>query len=297
MSQRETRKEFEPEMVLIPAGPFLMGSPRSDKLRFDDEPEQFELNLDNGYAIGKYPVTVGQYRFFVDAGGYGEPRWWTQAGLKARDEGWAWNGSKWEPTGIPWSHPRFWGESPWTDSDDLPVVGVSWYEVYAYTRWLTEATGRDYRLPTEAEWEKAARGGLQLPDGKGGWKQNPAPARVWPWGDEQPGDHLLNFNGSVGHTTRIGGYPAGASPYGVLDMAGNTWEWCLNKWITPYLGDEALDPQGDALRVVRGGPWLRVGLAADPGRIVRCSYRHGTDPDIGSNYDGCRVVEALPTLP
>ena len=147
-------------MVFVASGPFLMGSPITDSLRRSNEPEQFELNLYYDYAIGKYPVTVGQYRIFVGEDGYANSSYWTEVGWKQKQfEGWA--------------RPRWWDESSWTGSDNLPVIGVSWYEAYAYTQWLSAATGGDYRLPTEAEWEKAARGGLTLPDGKGGIKKIP----------------------------------------------------------------------------------------------------------------------------
>jgi len=128
----ERRHPFEPEMVLIPAGPFLMGSPKSDTLRYGDEPEQFQLDLNYDYAIGRYPVTVGQYRAFMDAGGYANPAYWTQAG-------WQWRGTC--------TQPEYWTDKKWTGDPNLPVIGVSWYEAYAYTRWLAEATGRGYRKP------------------------------------------------------------------------------------------------------------------------------------------------------
>jgi hypothetical protein len=102
------RKPREPEMVYVPAGPFLMGSPKSDRLRDDVEPVQFELNLDYDYAIGKYPVTVGQYRAFVDAGGYRERRFWTRAG-------WQHNSNR--------IHPDHWTDRLWAGDDNLPVVG------------------------------------------------------------------------------------------------------------------------------------------------------------------------------
>ncbi len=271
--QRETRKPFEPEMVLIPAGPFLMGSPKSDRLRFGDEPEQFELDLDYDYAIGKYPVTVGQYRVFVDAGGYGNRSYWTDAGWTQRKS----DGR---------TQPRYWDELPWIDSDNLPVVGISWYEAYAYTRWLAEATGRNYRLPTEAEWEKAARGGLQIPDGHGGMEKNPNPARIWPWGDEEPTKELCNFKRNVGQTSPVTSHAAQAEcqPYGLYDMAGNVWEWCLSKWAAPFTHPEDNDPQGNSPRVVRGGSWGDVTYG------VRAAYRDGFNPDDSWDNDGFRCA-------
>jgi formylglycine-generating enzyme required for sulfatase activity len=276
--RRETRKPFEPEMVLIPAGSFLMGSPKSsifrkgDKLRYDDEPEQSELSLDYDYAIGKYPVTVGQYRAFVEASGYENAIYWTRAG-------WQWRKSKKR------IQPDYWKDKKWMGNDLLPVIGVSWYEAYAYTRWLAEATGCNYRLLTEAEWEKAARGGFQLPDGKGGWKKNPNPARIWPWGDEPPDDKRLNFNRNVEHTTPVGQYPKGVSPYGALDMAGNVWEWCLSKWTNPFVHPEDNNPQGDSLRVVRGGSWYYFGRACRVSVRIR-SYPGNWGVNLGFRVGG-----------
>jgi formylglycine-generating enzyme required for sulfatase activity len=266
----KVRNPFEPEMVLIPAGPFLMGSPKSDRLRGETEPEQFELNLDYDYAIGKYPVTVGQYRAFVEVGGYRERRFWTRVGWQRRSNP---------------AQPDHWSDSQWAGDDLLPVVGVTWYEVSAYTRWLAETTGRAYRLPSEAEWEKAARGSLELPDGLGSRIQHPNPARRWPWGDEEPDDTRLNFNDTVKHTTPVGMYLKGASPYGALDMAGNVWEWCLNEWVNPYVHPETNDAESDGLRVVRGGSWFNTGNQA------RCSYRLRLHPNLRFDHDvGFRVA-------
>jgi formylglycine-generating enzyme required for sulfatase activity len=284
------RLDFEPEMLLIPAGPFLMGSPKSDQLRYADEPEQFELNLDYDYAIGKVPVTVGQYRAFMEAGGYSEQRWWTAAGWQARAEGWDYVNSEWKTTGKTWVKPRLWDDKKWAGDDKLPVVGVSWYEGVAYTRWLAEATGRDYRLLTETEWEKAARGGLTIPDGRGGMKKNPYPARIWPWGDEEPDKKRLNFNGEVGRTTPVGDYPTGASPYGVQDMAGNVWEWCLSKWADPFVHPEDNDLEGDSLRLLRGGSWYY------DHQDCRVSVRNWYVPFIRSFSLGFRVGGVVPVL-
>ncbi len=265
----ERRSPFEPEMVRIPAGPFLMGSPKRDKRREDAEPDQFELNLDYEYAIGKFPITVGQFRTFIEAGGYREQRFWTNVGWQLSNER---------------TQPDHWTDKDWVGDDNLPVVGISWYEASAYTRWLAEATTRDYRLPTEAGWEKAARGGLQLPDGRGGWHKNPYPARLWPWGDEQPDESRLNFNSAVKHTTPVGKYPQGASPYDVLDMAGNVWEWCLSRWAIPYVFPENIDSEGDSNRVVRGGSWFNNDNQA------RCSHRLKLHPNLRFDHDvGFRV--------
>lgn len=275
----DKRLPFEPAMVLIPAGPFLMGSLKDDLLRNDAEPEQFELNLAYYYAIGTCPITVGLYRAFIEAGGYQQQRFWTQVG--------------WQEI-CNRTQPDHWADPQWAGDDRLPVVGVSWYEAEAYTRWLAETSGRDYRLPTEAEWEKAARGGMLLPPVRTdevGWQPNPCPARQWPWGDEPPDDQRLNYLNNVRHTTPVGMYMKGSSPYGALDMAGNVWEWCLNRWTKPYAYPESTDPEGDSFRVARGGSWFNADTDA------RCSYRLKLPANLRLDHDvGFRVSGSVPVL-
>ncbi len=250
-----------PEMdwVEIPAGPFTMGSDkRGDRMAFNDETPQFTCTLiTEPYHISRYPVTVAQYRAFAESGGYRERRFWTQAG-------WAWRKSR----GI--TGPEVYWEP--FQRDNHPVVGVSWYEAVAYCRWLSQVLGYEVRLPREAEWEKAARG----EDG-----------RIWPWGDEEPTAEHCNFNGNVGHTTPVGSYPRGASPYGVLEMAGNVWEWCCTKWRNDYTAYQKRiddDLEGKAPRVVRGGSWI------DYHHGVRCGYSVREYPSYRSYDFGFRVV-------
>jgi formylglycine-generating enzyme required for sulfatase activity len=133
-----------------------------------------------------------------------------------------------------------------TGQADHPVVCVSWQDAANYCAWA----GR--RLPTEAEWEKAARG---LSTGSGG-------GRIYPWGNEPPNDKRCNFNNNVGDTTAVGNYPDGVSPYGALDMAGNVWEWTTD-WYDEkyYAGSPVQNPTGPAsgqARVVRGGSWQNL---------------------------------------
>lgn len=247
-----TGKSIEPQMIRVPEGPFLMGigdrqidwlaqhldwaREWREKGRFAREQPQHTVVLP-GYTIARYPATVGEYRAFAVAGGYRARRYWT-------DAGWSWR----EAEGV--SQPAFWDDERWTGDDRLPVVGVSWYEAHAYCCWLREATGRAYRLPTEAEWEKAARG----TDG-----------RLYPWGDAFDATRCNTRASRLGRTTPVGRYsPAGDSPTGCADMAGNVSQWVLSQY-RPYPYDAADgrdDATGDAERVTRGGAWFKPVLRA-----------------------------------
>ncbi|MCP4536638.1 MAG: SUMF1/EgtB/PvdO family nonheme iron enzyme [Chloroflexi bacterium] len=236
----------------VPEGPFLMGS---DKYHGDEQP-QHKVTLPT-YQISKYPVTNVQFSAFAAAGGYQERRYWTRAGWKWRNE-----------YNITSPRAHRYGE-PY-DLPNHPVVGVTWYEAVAYCRWLSDALGVDARLPSEAEWEKAARG----EDG-----------RVYPWGDEADPNHANYDDTGIGTTSAVGCFPGGASPYSVLDMAGNIWEWCTTKWESNYenySGDG--DPEGTDPRVVRGGAFN------DFDSHVRCAFRfRGSTFLVNSSY-GFRVV-------
>jgi formylglycine-generating enzyme required for sulfatase activity len=236
---------FEPAMMWIPSGSFVMGTGEQqiellavqfelarvwrEKGRFSREQPQHTVAL-NGYWIGRYPVTVGQYRAFLEAGGYARRSFWTRAG-------WAWCQA------VGRTQPDLWDDAVWAGDDRLPVVGVSWFEAYAYCQWLGEVAGRDYRLPSEAEWEKAARG----TDG-----------RPFPWGDLfDPGRCNTRVNG-LGRTQPVGHCsPAGDSPYGCAEMVGNVSEWTASWFVSyPYRVDGGReDPAGESERVTRGGSW------------------------------------------
>ena len=212
--------------VTVPAGKFLMGAQKSDpkKPNYDAEAEDeaewkekpHEVYLD-AYRIARYPVTVGQYNGFVQDEGYQHEIWWKAGGFgefTAPDD---WEGQLAYPS--------------------RPVVSVSWYEAAAFCAWA------GFRLPTEAEWERAARG---------------KHARKFPWGDATADPSRLNFSGSeIGHATPVGIFPRGATPEGLCDMAGNVWEWCAD-WFTEYTDKPASNPSGPekaSLRVYRGGSW------------------------------------------
>jgi formylglycine-generating enzyme required for sulfatase activity len=163
---------------------------------------------------------------------------------------------------------------------DHPVVGVSWTQAQAYCDW---AGGR---LPTEAEWEKAARGPAE---GAG-------PKRIYPWGNKTPAADLANFNRNVGGTREVGQYPPGASPYGALDMAGNAAEWVAD-WFGDLYYSEAsaaginTDPPGPAsgqYRVIRGGSHL------SEARAIRVAYRDRNTERFQSGYIGFRCARPEP---
>jgi formylglycine-generating enzyme required for sulfatase activity len=260
-----SQPDWVPELVEVPAGPFLMGSSDDDAAADDDEKPQHELTLDT-YWIGKTEVTNAQFRPFVEGDGYSNPDYWTEAGWQWREE---------ESV----KKPFYWEESTW-NGDAQPVVGVTWYEAVAYTRWLSAQTGRDYRLPTEAEWEKAARG----TDG-----------RIYPWGNEFDQEWLNSGQGvgQGGHTTPVGTYPKGASPYGALDMAGNAHEWTATKSDKEYPYEQEDEWSADYLagsddRVLRGGAYWRKST------YTRCGMRIWIEPDFRVNNDMSFRVVATP---
>ena len=208
----------EQQMMLIPAGAFWMGSETG---RMDERPRH-RVELD-AYQIDTYEVSNARYARFVDAGGYADQGLWSSAG-------WAWK------TRLHVSSPAHWSNSAW-NGPTQPVVGVSWFEAEAFCRYVGK------RLPTEAEWEKAARGDDE---------------RQFPWGNDWD---PTRANGPGGSTTKpVGSYPTGVSPYGVHDMAGNVWEWVAD-WYDEryYASSPAANPTGPSSgteRVFRGGSWF-----------------------------------------
>lgn len=191
--------------------------------------------------------------------------------------------------------PRHWnkGQIP-GGKENHPVVNVSWHDAIAFCRWLSEATGRPTRLPTEAEWEKAASWdvGATVPG-------RPGRKRIWPWGDTFDKGKCNTSESGIGGTTPVDRYPAGASPCGALDMAGNAWEWTGSLWgkerdkpdfgypYDPTDGREALNAPDDIRRVVRGGSWL------NNQRGARCAVRGRVAPGNFNDNIGFRVVVSL----
>ena len=256
------------DWVTIPGGEFIMGSDtKYDPEASQNEMPQHKLYLAE-YRIARVPVTVAQFAQFASATGYR---------TRAEQEGgaWVWNGSGFDwVEGANWQHPRGPGDRV-ANQPSHPAATLSWHDAQAFCRWA------GVRLPTEAEWEKAARG----TDG-----------RIWPWGDNPPDDTLCNFNNRVGTTTPVGSYVEGKSPYGMLDMAGNVWEWVSSLWGMrentpdygyPYDRDDGREhpEEPDAvMRVLRGGAWDQK-----RGR-VRCASRGMCDPSHSADVGGFRVV-------
>ncbi len=250
-------------MELIPAGEFQMGS--NDDESFSDEHPIHTVFL-NAFYIDKYPVTNAQYKAFVDA----NPQWSKPRGF-----------IKFIPARY---HDDYyllhWNKNYYPESKaDHPVVHISWYAAMAYAEWIGK------RLPTESEWEKAARGGLA--------------GQKYPWGNLIDTD-MANFAKNVGQTTSIGEYPANG--YDLYDMAGNVWEWCLDKWDNGfYESSPSTNPiSGDSVdsimdnftkfetsRVLRGGSWYNTA------ENVRVTKRSGAPPEYTNANIGFRCVQSI----
>lgn len=269
-------------MLLIPAGSFIMGTDQDEARRLSQETQGDRLEWYRreqpahevvlpDYKIARSPVTVREFTVFIQAGGYDNPVFWSEAG-------WAWK------TSNRITCPEYWGEEPWSGQPDYPVIGVSWYAAQAYCAWLSAATGLPYRLPTEIEWEKAARG----PDGRRypwGNAWNPACCNVnqqsrdsWETQFRRPRPNGLSPVGKFS--------PQGDSPYGCVDMAGNVWEWCATPLLRyplttprPAVTFNAAEP-----RVVRGGSWYHGPEDA------RCAARYCYYPQGQDNVVGFRVA-------
>jgi len=256
-------------MILVPAGAFEMGAARGS-FAYDNEWPAREVFVE-AFRVARVPVTNGEFARFVSEGGYERREFWSE-------EGWRWR----EREG--WSCPLYWrreGAGRWAErrmfeevalEADHPVTGVSWYESEAYARFAGK------RLPTEAEWEKAAS-----------W--DGARKRRYAWGDEKPSERFGNFRMRRWGTTPVGSFPAGASPAGCLDMSGNVWEWTA----TPFEGFPGFEPfpypeysaawfDGDH-RVLKGGSW------ATSASVLRTSFRNFFRRHFRIAFAGIRLAE------
>jgi formylglycine-generating enzyme required for sulfatase activity len=232
-----------PPIVAVPAGAFLMGSDKKqDTQAYDDEVPQRTVTLAT-YQIAMYPLTVAEYACFVNATNRAVPQ---NAGA------------------VTW-------QKQLAERQDHPVVCITWQDALAYAQWLAQVTGEPYRLPSEAEWERAARG----TDG-----------RIYPWGNQWDKTRANTNDGGPGTTTPIGSYPQGVSPVGVMDMSGNVLEWTSTLY-KPYpynATDGREDAKTAGSRVLRGGSW------DDNPRYARAAYRGNGDPTIIDDDVGARLV-------
>jgi formylglycine-generating enzyme required for sulfatase activity len=195
------------------------------------------------FRISKYPVTFAQFQAFIDApDGFYNEAWWQAHG----------------------SQPSAPGRQAWP-IDNHPRETVSWYDAVAFCFWLSDKTGLAISLPTEQQWQRAAQGD----DG-----------HEYPWGNEFGSSRCNTFETDINRTTPVDQYPNGISPYGVYDMAGNVWEWCLNEWENP----ERAGLAGGPIRVLRGGSWSGHKLNA------RCACRNLNLADNRATIIGFRVV-------
>lgn len=238
----------------VPEGDFLFGS---DDGAGDEKPQQ-TIRLKT-YHIMKYPVTNAQYALFVEAGGYKDGDWWCESDNKLLDR---------------LVSPHYW-DDPDFNRPQQPVVGICLFEALAYAKWLSAQLGYEVRLPSEAEWEKAARG----TDG-----------RRWPWGNTWDVSKANTDHSGLKKTTDVGSYPQGASPYGVLDMTGNVWEWTGSMYTRRGYDDDCRDndyyhvtsePESETLYVFRGGSWHEN---------AHCAYRGCNTPYKWANSLGFRLV-------
>jgi formylglycine-generating enzyme required for sulfatase activity len=232
------------EFVCVPKGKFIMGSKDDNKVAYPDEKPQHTVEIPYDYWIARYPVTNDQFAAFVGAAKY-----------------------TYEMT------------SDWKNRANHPVVNVSWHDAMAYCKWLNEKLREELgdlvlRLPTEAEWEKAARG---------------EHGNEWPWGNEFDAAKCNSYEDGKSGTTPVGTYsPQGDSPYGAADMAGNVWEWCHSICTPyPYKADDGREKESSPeFRVARGGSWSR------DRRSPSAPRRSGHGPGSRNDLRGFRVVVA-----
>lgn len=259
------------QFCLVPAGPFWMGSPDSDDEAYPDErPEHLNEELDYDYWLSHFPITVAQYQLFVNATSH-------------------------QPT-----DPRC-----LKDPANRPVRYVTWREAIKFCDWLTQHWRQQgllpkqwrVQLPSEAEWEKAARGGLKVPQPAVvrpireliprpplSLIDNEKMKRRFPWGDNADANRANYDDTKIGNTSAVGCFPGGQSPYGCEEMAGNVREWCRTKWRDDYKQPADDRFEGDEGRVVRGGSFILNQ------RGVRCSNRGWDSPYGRIDFIGFRVV-------
>jgi len=255
--------------VRVPEGPFTMGC-SDDPWAYDNERPAHEVHVPS-YWIDTVPVSNADYLRFVGDGGYDQPRWWSEAGWEWRSRSGKRSPAFWFHEGGGWLRRRFGRVEPLPG--DEPVQHVCWHEASAYARWA----GR--RLPTEAEWEKAAS-----------WDPVTSTKRRFPWGPDAPAPEHANLGQVRYRPTARGSFPAGASAYGALQLLGDVWEWTSTEF-TGYPGFSSFPYReysevffGEGYRVLRGGSW-----ATDPS-ACRATFRNWDLPIRRQIFAGFRTA-------
>jgi formylglycine-generating enzyme len=266
-----------PEMMIIPAGSFIMGSPVTEDGRKANEYPMHLVSIAHAFAIGKFEITRGQFAEFVHA-----------TGQILNDGCWAMENGKYTDSPV-----RNWRDPSYPQADNHPAACISWHEAQAYTAWLSQKTGNHYRLPSEAEWEYAARG-------------NRHTARYWGESADQACDYanVMDTTGRAevpnvqwGHHCTDGFVftaPVGSkkpNPFGLYDMLGNVWEWVEDSYHDTYHGapnDGSAWVGNGKDPVIRGGSWL------NREQRVRSAERNSDEATDHDNFTGFRVVRDLP---
>jgi formylglycine-generating enzyme required for sulfatase activity len=264
-------------MMVIPAGSFMMGSPANEVGRHNSEGPQRQMTLRAPLAVGRFPITVAEYRAFVTATGRGDG-----------GSCWIWAGGRWEEQpGRSWRSPGF------RQEDDHPVVCVSWEDAGAYARWVSQRTGRTYRLLTEAEWEYAARAGTRT---RWWWGEDEAQQCRHANGADQTarsqvpgasGWSVAPCNDGYAYTSPVTRF--GDNRFLLHDMGGNVYQWVQDCYVASYppgSGDASVAvTTGDcSARVLRGGSW-----DGTP-QHLRAANRGGNTPGIRFGSIGFRLA-------
>lgn len=279
-----------PELVLLPTGSFMMGSPDNEKDRSPDEGPVHKVTLSRPIAVGRFEVSRGEFAAFVARSNY-------KTDAERGDGCWGWNGKEWK------SDAKFnWRNLGFAQTDDHPVVCVSWNDAQAYVKWLNDQhpslpAGKKFRLLTEAEWEYSARASQGT--------------QRFPWGDDLDYSVMCRWSNVADQTTKKevpitaswaidcndnhaytapgGAFPANA--FGLHNLHGNAWEWVQDRWHDNYNGapsdGQSWEAGSDERRVLRGGSW-----SSHP-RILRSARRYWFAPGGRSGFSGFRVARTF----
>ena len=261
-----------PELVVVPAGTFLMGSPSYEPGRDEDEGPVHQVTIGQAFAVGKYEVTVGEYGSFVETTGYeGESECYVRTGEQWKEE-----------KGRSWQNPGY------RQTERDPVVCVSWQDARAYAEWLSRQTDKTYRLLSEAEWEYVARAGTTTArywgerEGEQCRYANGADSRTnFKWG--------LSCDDGYARTALVGRYQA--NEFGLYDLLGNAWEWVQDCWNERYVGapsDGRAWESGDCShKILRGGSWYNNPM------ILRSANRYRYTLNFRNYSSGFRIARSV----